>query len=263
MKKFVALFLFFALLVQSSFSLTANAKCFEEKSYQASNDELKNQDVLDMLKAGVSAETIVAQIKTSKCAFDISTTTLQELKTAGAPEAVILAMVEAMISQQPKKVQIKVPDNTDVEIENAFDLSSATAKLGDNITFRVLRPLIIDGATVIATGALVNGKIVQVKRAGRWGRAGRLAFSIEEVIAVDGKPIPLKASSSIKGEGNEGEVATKTAIGVAGAIIIFPFIVLAPLALLNGFKRGESAVLPAGARFIVYVKGDAFVTAHK
>jgi len=38
-----------------------------------------------------------------------------------------------------------------------------------------------------------------------------------------------------------------------------PTIVLGPLALMQGFKRGEQAVLPEGKRFVVYVQKETLV----
>jgi hypothetical protein len=263
MKRLISLALAFGLLGHSGLRLAAGAGCGAAKTCRLSYfsvDGLKNRDVLDMLKAGVPSEVIIARIKSAGSTLDTSTEALQELQAAGASAAVILAMLEASTGQQTeaaRPITIRVPDNTTVEIENAFDVSSATVKEGDLITFRVLRPVKIDGVTVIEAGALANGRVVQAKKAGRWGRAGRLAIRIEDVIAVDGKALPLRAESSVKGEGNEAEVATKTAVSAA---LLAPTIILAPIALLNGFKRGENAVLPAGARFIAYVKGASTVT---
>ena len=56
---------------------------------------LHNQDVLDLLKTGLSAETVVAKIKSSATAFDTSVDALKELKAEDVPEIVIRAMVEA------------------------------------------------------------------------------------------------------------------------------------------------------------------------
>lgn len=56
---------------------------------------LNNKDVLAMIKAGLSPEVIVAKIKSSASEFDTAPAALQELKTAGVPDAVILAMVQA------------------------------------------------------------------------------------------------------------------------------------------------------------------------
>jgi len=80
------------------------------------------------------------------------------------------------------------------------------------------------------------------------------------VVAVDLTRVPVTiqtelpiASKQINGISHGGEVATKTI--VLGALI-FP---LAPLALMNGFCRGENAILPEGKRFRVFVKSDTTV----
>jgi hypothetical protein len=56
---------------------------------------LTNRDIVEMVKAGLAAEIIVAKIKTASCSFETSPTVLKELKEAGVPDKVILAMIEA------------------------------------------------------------------------------------------------------------------------------------------------------------------------
>jgi hypothetical protein len=48
-----------------------------------------------MVKAGIGVEIVVAKIKTATCSFDTSPTALKQLKDAGVPDSVILAMVQA------------------------------------------------------------------------------------------------------------------------------------------------------------------------
>lgn len=59
---------------------------------------LSNSDVLEMLKAGLAAEVVVAKIKTAPCDFDTSPASLASLKTAGVPTSVIVAMVDAPVT---------------------------------------------------------------------------------------------------------------------------------------------------------------------
>lgn len=47
-----------------------------------------------MTKAGLSADVIIAKIKSSKTKFDTSPNTITELKAANVSDGVILAMVE-------------------------------------------------------------------------------------------------------------------------------------------------------------------------
>ena len=240
---------------------------------QPSATALSNEEVLAMWRAGLSAEIIVAKIKSSPARFDTAPATLQQLKAAGLPEPVILAMLEAAArpaaanattsattSAAAELVAVTVPDGTPVEVEAAHDILSSNVRAGDALSFRVVRPVMIGGATVIADGALVTGRVVKAKGAGRWGRGGQLAWTMQDVISVDGQLLAVRAADAKQGESNTGEVATRTI--VLGALLA-PTIVLAPLALMQGFKKGKDAVLPAGARLRVFVQGERTVRAKK
>lgn len=78
---------------------------------------LTNNDVVEMVKAGLSTDIVVAKIKASVSKFDTSPAALQQLKSAGVPEAVILAMVQS---------QMEVPaDKTRATEEAANETSGA------------------------------------------------------------------------------------------------------------------------------------------
>jgi hypothetical protein len=70
------------------------------QTQNSTNRPLSNQDVVDLVKTGLSSEVILAKIKVGPCNFDVSTDGLKGLKAAGVPDNLILAMVEA--SAPPK-----------------------------------------------------------------------------------------------------------------------------------------------------------------
>ncbi|HKO95909.1 MAG TPA: hypothetical protein VJU86_02890 [Pyrinomonadaceae bacterium] len=181
------------------------------------------------------------------------------------------------VPQTTEQVSIKLPAGTPIEVESAYTVSSLDVRPGELLTFRVLVPVMVNGVVAIETGALVTARVTVAKRGGHWGKAGRLSWTMVDVVAVDNSRIPLApqisvrnpawvllketgkdkkvegGAGSIKGTSHKGEVATRTVIAAA----IFP--PLAPLALMNGFKRGENAVLPEGKRFVVVVKDESLV----
>jgi hypothetical protein len=171
--------------------------------------------------------------------------------------------------QQPESITLKIPAGTRLDVEAAHTIDSSQVRPEDLISFRVLIPLVIDGVTVIEKGALVTARVVQAKRAGHWGKAGRIGWVMQDVVAVDGSRIPVQSElaqskegdqSHVSGTSHGAEVATKTAVLGALMIPVFP---LAPLALMNGFKRGENAVIPEGLRFVVFVARDMTVQAAR
>ena len=56
---------------------------------------LNNQHVLDMVAVGLQAKVIVAKVERSPGNFETSPEVMKELKAAGVPDSVILAMVKA------------------------------------------------------------------------------------------------------------------------------------------------------------------------
>ena len=158
---------------------------------------------------------------------------------------------------------VKIPAGTPIDIEAIHAISSMDAKAGDLISFRVLIPVKINDAIVIDQKAIVTARLAKAKRAGHWGKAGKLLWTMQDVVAVDLTRVSLMANpdfpdgrQGVTGQSHGGEVATKTV--VMGALLA-PTVVLAPLALMHGFKRGEQAVVPEGKRFVVYVQKETTV----
>jgi len=164
---------------------------------------------------------------------------------------------------QPQRREVKLPAGTPIDIEATYTVSSIDFRPGDYLSFRVLVAVMIEGVTLIDKGSLVTGRVVEAKRGGHWGKAGRLSWTIQDVVATDGTRVPLQAQkdlptgrNGIKGTSHGGEVATKT---VVMGVLLAPVFPIAPLALMSGFRRGEDAVLPKGKRFVVYVQTDTVV----
>ena len=269
MEKLISALLLPLLLLQAGPSLAAGSRQAAAKSIQQSQEavaSLSNREVLEMVKANVAPDVIIAKIKSSACDFDTTPAALQQLKAEGVPDVVLMAMVMAPKStaaqgqasptvEPPKRLKAKILRGTSVEVEAPFTVTSQEVRKGDLISFRVVNPVIVDGITIIAPGATATARVVKASRGGHFGRAGRLAWSMQDVTAVDGTRIPLQATGRIVGDSKAAKVAT----GMIITGVLLPL--AAPAALLYGFKRGENAILPAGKRFEVFVHGEAEVNA--
>jgi hypothetical protein len=261
MRRYFLNFLAICLIAQPVAAVLAQSGAAKEAIQQTQTPDatLKNEDVLSMNKAGLSPEEIIAKIKASRTEFEVSQPKLVELREAAIPDAVILAMVEALQTQQavlvaPIRKELRIPDGTKIEIESAFDVSSLHFKSGQEISFRVVNPIIVEGVTLVEQGATATGKIERSKRGGHWGKAGLLTWKMESVTASDGKQLPLRIEPMrLRGDSKGAKVATSMII--TGALV--PLI--APVALLHGFKRGGDAFIPAGQRYEVYIQGDASI----
>ena len=219
---------------------------------KAQTPALTNKDVLDMMKAGVTADVIVAKIKSSETNFDTSPNALAELKAANVPDSVMLAMVKgpsaaATTEVPPADGIANVPDGTEVEIQLTNNASGEELKVGDVVDFVVVAPVQVSGLTIFDKGASGRARITTAKRAGHWGKAGKLEWAMQDVMAVDGNRIPARFTQRHIGDSKGGTVAV-----AAVATTVF----LGPVGLLWGLKKGKPAVIPAGNRYSVFVHGD-------
>ena len=221
---------------------------------QAPPAELTNKDVLDMVKSGLATEVVVAKIKTSPGKFDTSPATLAELKAANVPDAVIMAMLggtSAATSSDPLPMaEVKVPDGTEVEIQLKNTASGEELKVGDIVDFSVVRPVVVNGVTIIDKDAPARARITTAKKAGRWGHAGKLEWAMQDVQAIDGSRVPTRFTKRSIGDSKGGTVAVAA---VATTVLLGPF------GLLWGLKKGKPAIIPAGNRYSAFVSGDTAV----
>ena len=164
-------------------------------------------------------------------------------------------------SPAPKR-EYRIPAGTAIEIEAAYTVSSLEVRPNDYMSFRVLVPIQVDGVTVIDQQSLVTGRVVESKRGGHWGKSGKLAWTMVDVVAVDLSRIPVQAQRDLPAAGSR-IIGTSHGGRVATEMIVFGALMwpIAPIVLMHGFKRGENAILPQGKRFVVYVKSDTVIKA--
>ena len=173
---------------------------------------------------------------------------IQQEQNSGSKSGVVAAEIPSPPDEA--KPVLQIPDGTQIDIEAPYRLNSMDFKSNDKISFRVVNPVKINGVTVVEQGAVATGKIDRAKRGGHWGKAGLFVWTMQTVTGVDGSQIPLRvAPTRLRGDSKAAKVATQMII--TGALL--PLI--APVALLHGFKRGKDAFIPAGKRYSVYVEG--------
>ena len=216
---------------------------------------LSNDDVLGMVESGLAPEVVVEKIKGSPCDFDTSPAALARLKEAGVPDALLLLMVMSPKCAPPpvRRVAVRVPSGTPIELETAYTINSQLVRVGDAVSFRVVNPVVVDGQVVVEKGAAATAVVTKAKRGGHWGRAGRIAWTMKEVTAADGTRIPVEFSGRVVGDSKGAKVATRML--VTGTFFWFA----PPVALLHGFKRGGDALVPEGKRFDAAVSGASTV----
>lgn len=253
MQKIISIFLLTAIMCSlSTFSSTLYA---QETAPAPKGDAqvMTNKDVMDLLKSGLGAEVVVAKIKSSKTNFDTSTSALQEMKAAGVPESVVLAMIQAgtpapavTAPQSATLAKVVVDDGTPVEIELLAEASSEKMKAGDIVNFKVVQPVVYKGVVIIDKDAVAKARISEAKKAGRWGKAGKLEWVLQDVVSVDDGRIPLRFTQRNVGDSKGSTVAVAA---VATTVL------LGPLGLLWGLKKGKPVVIQPGNRYNVFVHG--------
>ncbi len=175
--------------------------------------------------------------------------------------------------QRPMR-EVKLSAGTPIEVEVAYTVNSLDIKPGERISFRVLVPIMIDDVVVIEKDALVTARVTQARRGGHWGKAGKLVWSMEDVVATDNSRVPLvpevdsrtqklwsletKRTNSEATMG-QGRVRGTSHSGEVAAMSVLTGVLFPPLALMGGFKRGENAILREGRRFVVAVGRDTTV----
>lgn len=138
-------------------------------------------------------------------------------------------------------------DGTPVKLRLSQSISSADAKVGQEVAFEVVEDVKVDDAIVLAKGATAIANVTEADHKKSMGRGGKLNVVISYARLADNEKISLRAVKEAKGGGHVGAM---TSAMVATSIVFFP---AAPLFL---FIHGKDITIPQGTEITAFVEGD-------
>lgn len=138
-------------------------------------------------------------------------------------------------------------DGTAIKLRLTENLTSATAKMGQQVSFEVLEEVDVQGVPVVAKGAQALATVTTAESRRSMGRAGKLDVNIDSVRLIDGEKAALSATQNAKGSGHTGAMTA----GMVGTALIF--LPAAPLLL---FVHGKDITIPKGTEVTAFVAGD-------
>lgn len=136
----------------------------------------------------------------------------------------------------PPPQPIVVPSGTQLSIRLTDELNSEKAQIGDVFHASVSTPVVVGDTTVIPTTADVEGRVVDVKSAGRFAGQSDLVVELTRLM-LNGKSYPLATDRWSKAGSSRGK-ATAAKVGGGAAVG----------AILGGiFGGGKGAAIGAAA----------------
>jgi hypothetical protein len=162
-----------------------------------------------------------------------------------APPAGSAAAPAANPSQPPSPDTLL--DGTPVKLRLSQTISSADAKVGQEVPFETVEDVKVDDVVVLPKGATAIGTVTEAEPRRHMGRGGKLNVNISYARLADQEKAALRASKDTQGGGHVGAM---TGAMVATAIVFFP---AAPLFL---FMKGKDITIPQGTEITAFVDGD-------
>jgi hypothetical protein len=144
-----------------------------------------------------------------------------------------LALLGALAAAQ------SIPAGTKITVRSGTEISSASAKVGEQWNGVLARDLVVGGKTIAAKGAPVSGKVTLAKSSGRLHAPGQLSLRLTSV-EVGGKSVAVQSTPyHIAGKDQKKSSLIKGGGGLAAGALIG--------ALAGGGKGAAIGALAGGA----------------
>lgn len=150
-------------------------------------------------------------------------------KKVPAPVKPIPASQQAVAPQQaaapppppkPAPKPIVIPAGTVLNVRLDQPISSKTSQTGDPFHASVSSPIVIQGKTIVPTGARASGTVTDAKDAGRFKGAATLTLALKTV-AIGGKQYAVQTAPATKtSKGKGSRTAKMVGGGTAGGALI-------------------------------------------
>jgi len=118
------------------------------------------------------------------------------------------ALVIALALGAPAQIAPPAARTVDVEkgqlleLELVTPISSATATVGQKVSFRLTEPLVASGEIVLPAGWELTGRVTKAEKAGPNCRQGKLEWRLDDAKTPDGSTVPLRPAFAIHKRGS-------------------------------------------------------------
>jgi hypothetical protein len=161
--------------------------------------------------------------------------------------AVTLAYAQNPSATAPKTALTILHEGTPLRMRISRTVSSADARVNDNVDFETLDDVKVGELVVIPKGSTAIGTVTEAQPKRRLGRGGKLNVNIDYVRMPTGEKLALRGVQDTKGG---SPVGAMTGAIVATTIVFLP---AAPLFLL---VHGKDITIPKGHEITVYTNSD-------
>jgi hypothetical protein len=198
---------------------------------------LTNGSIGQLLKGGVSEEIVLNMVQTQPVQFELGADKILELKRSSVSDKIVAAMIARSSGPvSAPSAKLKLQDGTMLGVTIVETVSSATAHPNDVLKFEVAEDVKVGEVVAIPQGTPVVGHVVTSERAGRFGKGGKLDFSLDYATAPDGTTVRLKSSS---GEQGGKQSAAALMLGLSGAFMKGKNVEVVKGTVLNAFVDGD------------------------
>lgn len=122
----------------------------------------------------------------------------------------------------PPTITATVPAGTQLTLVFDHEVTSKTAVVGDNVTVRTQRPLIVGDRVIFPAGSVVEGKVTGVKPADKGFKdtGGAFSVSFDRIVSPEGRKAAVVAGFTIVAEGSGKKKAAIIGGSAAGGAVL-------------------------------------------
>lgn len=160
----------------------------------------------------------------------------------------------------PKKERkITIKRGTKITLQLNDNVSSQENELGNVVEMMVMMDVKVNGKTVVASGTFAEGLVTDARRAGIFGKGGRIELEGINIRSIDGQRIPIKSVKVKKQGKNRKGMAWGMSILIPAAGILMGTPMLAPFAIVGLFVKGREIDIEAGTLVTAKILEDVIV----
>jgi glycine zipper 2TM protein len=177
---------------------------------------------------------------------------------------------------KPKPIVKTLVQGTELDVELLDDASSDGSQVGQAVRAKVVKPVALDGLTVVPEGSIVSGVVTEAIPLKKIGGAASLGIKFSSLEA--GGAVPIDASVHFKGKSETGKDAGTIAGATVGGALLGNLVagkhdktkgtlIGAVVGAAAGTgaaaaTKGKEVQLPAGTPLTLRLEDPADVTVH-